>query len=76
MGDTLPHQPKFIIQGDNHLKANNKISMLIYATDEQRDRIKKAAAKMNLSVSKFMLECVMEQVSSIEEITKRNDNND
>lgn len=50
--------------------------MLIYATDEQRDRIKKAAAKMNLSVSKFMLECVMEQVSSIEEITKRNDNND
>ena len=58
------------------MKANDKISMLIYATDEQRDRIKKAAAKMNLSVSKFMLECVMEQVSSIEEITKRNDNND
>ncbi len=58
------------------MKANNKVSMLIYATNEQRDRIKEAAAKMNLSVSKFMIECVMEQVSSIEELTKRNDKND
>lgn len=58
------------------MKANNKISILIYATNEQRDRIKNAASKMNLSVSKFMLECVMEQVSSIEELTKRNDKND
>ncbi len=58
------------------MKSNNKISMLIYATDEERDRIKNAASKMNLSVSKFVLECVMEQVSSIEELTKRNDKND
>lgn len=58
------------------MKPNNKISMLIYATDEERDRIKNAASKMNLSVSKFVLECVMEQVSSIEELTKRNDKND
>lgn len=50
--------------------------MLIYATNEERERIKKAAAKMNLSVSKFMLECVMEQVTSIEELTKRNDKHD
>ena len=50
--------------------------MLIYATNEERDRIKEAAAKMNLSASKFMLECIMEQVTSIEELTKRNDKND
>ena len=58
------------------MKANNKVSMLIYATNEERDRIKEAAAKMNLSASKFMLECIMEQVTSIEELTKRNDKND
>ncbi len=58
------------------MKTINKISMLIYATNEERERIKKAAAKMNLSVSKFMLECVMEQVTSIEELTKRNDKHD
>lgn len=56
-----------------NLKPNDKISMIIYATNEERERIKNAAAKMNLSVSKFMLECAMEQVNSIEELTKKED---
>lgn len=58
------------------MKLNNKVSMLIYATEEERDRIKKAATKMNLSASKFMLECIMEQVNSIEEIIEKEDKND
>ena len=50
--------------------------MLVYATSEERERIKAAAAKMNLSFSKFMLECVMEQVASIEELMQRTGEHD
>ena len=58
------------------MEAGKKVSMLVYATSEERERIKAPAAKMNLSVSKFMLECVMEQVASIEELMQRTGEHD
>lgn len=48
-------------------------TIIIYATKEDRERIKKAAAQMNQSMSAFILDCVMEQVVSVEEIIKKNE---
>ena len=54
------------------MKANNQsLNGLYMQQTQERDRIKEAAAKMNLSASKFMLECIMEQVASIEETNKK-----
>lgn len=55
------------------MPTKKKGSIIIYATEEERERIKKAAAQMNQSMSAFILDCVMEQVVSVEEIIKKNE---
>ncbi len=47
--------------------------VVTYATEEERKRINNAAERMGQSVSAFVLDCVMEQVASIEEIIKKNE---
>lgn len=43
-----------------------KVKLLVYATAEERRRIKLAAAKLNMSMSQLILDSVLEQVNSIE----------
>lgn len=50
-----------------------KGSIIIYATEEERDRIRQAASKMGQSMSAFILDCVMEQVASVEMLIKKNE---
>lgn len=45
-----------------------KVKLLVYATEDQRTRIKLAATKLNMSMSQLMLDSVLEQVNSIEEM--------
>ena len=52
------------------MEQEKKVKMLVYATEEERTRIKMAAAKMRMSMSELILESVMEQVASIEELDK------
>lgn len=53
------------------MPTNKKGSIIIYATEEERDRIRSAAAHVNQSMSSFILDCVMEQVASVEEIINK-----
>lgn len=55
------------------MPTKKKGAIIIYATEEERDRIKHAAAQMEQSMSSFILDCVMEQVASVEEIIKKNE---
>ena len=48
-----------------------KIKMLVYAPEDQRARIKMAAAKMRMSMSDLSLDRVMEQVESIEALERK-----
>lgn len=48
-----------------------KVKLLVYATAEERRRIKMAAAKLNMSMSQLMLDSVLEQVSSIEALERK-----
>ena len=50
-------------------KAN--VKLLVYATAEERRRIKMAAAKLNMRMSQVMLDSVLEQVSSIEALERK-----
>ena len=43
-----------------------KVKLLVYATEDQRTRIKMAAAKLHMSMSQLILDSVLEQVASIE----------
>ena len=43
-----------------------KVKMLFYATEDERARIKMAAAKLHMSMSQLILDSVLEQVDSIE----------
>lgn len=47
-----------------------KVKLLVYATEQERMRIKVAAARMGMSMSQFILDSVLEQVASIEELDK------
>ena len=47
-----------------------KVKLLVYATDDQRTRIKMSAAKLHMIMSQLILDSVLEQVSSIEELGK------
>ena len=49
---------------------SNKVKLLVYATEDDRARIKMAAAKLHMSMSQLILDSVLEQVSSIEELEK------
>ena len=47
-----------------------KVKMLVYATESERTRIKLAATKLNMSMTEFILDSVMEQVESVEALEK------
>lgn len=49
---------------------SNKVKLLVYATEDDRARIKMAAAKLHMSMSQLILDSVLEQVASIEELEK------
>lgn len=55
------------------MENSKKGSIIVYATENERRRIKIAAARLGLSMSAFILECVMEQVDSIETLTKESE---
>ena len=48
---------------------SNKVKLLVYATEDDRARIKMAAAKLHMSMSQLILDSVLE-VASIEELEK------
>lgn len=52
------------------MEQEKKVKMLVYATEDQRARIKMAAARMRMSMSDLILDSVMEQVESIEALEK------
>ena len=47
-----------------------KVKLLVYATEAERTRIKMAAARLHMSMSQLMLDSVLEQVASIEDLEK------
>ena len=47
-----------------------KVKLLVYATEDQRTRIKLAAARLHMSMSQLILDSVLEQVDSIENLEK------
>lgn len=53
------------------MEDDTKVKLLVYATAEERRRIKMAAAKLNMSMSQLMLDSVLEQVSSIEALERK-----
>lgn len=53
------------------MEGKAKVKLLVYATAEERQRIKMAAAKLNMSMSQLILDSVMEQVSSIEALDRK-----
>lgn len=50
---------------------DRKVKLLVYATEDERTRIKIAAAKLGMSMTQFMLDTIMEQVASVEELEKK-----
>ena len=50
------------------MEAEKKVKMLVYATEDERTRIKMAAAKLHMSMSQLILDSVLEQVISIENL--------
>ena len=50
------------------MEPEKKVKMLVYATEDERTRIKMAAAKLHMSMSQRILDSVLEQVSSIENL--------
>ena len=48
-----------------------KVKLLVYATDVERTRIKLAATRLNMSMTQFILDSVMEQVESIEALERK-----
>ena len=45
-----------------------KVKLLVYATEDERARIKMAAAKLHMSMSQLILDRVLEEGASIEEL--------
>ena len=52
------------------MEQEKKIKLLVYATEDERARIKMAAAKLHMIMIQLILESVLELVSSIEELEK------
>lgn len=48
-----------------------KVKMLVYATPDERRRIKLAATKLGMSMTQFMLDTIMDQVASVEELEQK-----
>ena len=53
------------------MEQEKKVKLLVYATEDERARIKMAAAKLHMSMSQLILDSVLEQVSSIEELEQK-----
>ena len=49
---------------------DKKVKLLVYATEDQRTRLKMAAARLHMSMSQLILDSVLEQVDSIENLEK------
>ena len=52
------------------MEQEKKVKLLVYATENERVRIKMAAAKLHMSMSQLILDSVLEQVASIEDLEK------
>lgn len=50
---------------------DRRVKLLVYATEDERTRIKIAAAKLGMSMTQFMLDTIMEQVQSVEALEKK-----
>ncbi len=48
-----------------------KVKLLVYATEDERTRIKMAAARLHMSMSQLMLDSVLEQVDSVEALARK-----
>ena len=53
------------------MESEKKVKLLVYATEDERARIKRAAAKLHMSRSQLILDSVLEQVASIESLEKK-----
>ena len=53
------------------MEQEKKVKLLVYATEDERARIKMAAAKLHRSMGQLILDSVLEQVSSIEELEQK-----
>jgi len=53
------------------MEGEKKVKLLVYATEDQRTRIKLAAAKLRMSMSQLMLDSVLEQVDSVEALEEK-----
>ena len=50
-----------------------KVKLLVYAAEDERTRIKIAAARLGMSMTQFMLDAAMEQVQSVEALERKED---
>lgn len=55
------------------MEDEKKVKLLVYATEDQRARIKMAAARLHMSMSQLVLDSVMEQVESLEALERKED---
>lgn len=53
------------------MEGEKKVKLLVYATEDERTRVKMAAAKLHMSMSQFMLDSVLEQVDSVERLERK-----
>ena len=53
------------------MEGEKKVKLLVYATEDQRARIKMAAAKLHMSMSQLILDSVLEQVESLEALERK-----
>ena len=53
------------------MEQEKKVKLLVYATEDERTSIKMAAARLHMSMSQLILDSVLEQVSSIEELERK-----
>ena len=53
------------------MESEKKVKLLVYATEDERARIKMVAAKLHMSMSQLILDSVLEQVASIESLERK-----
>lgn len=53
------------------MESEKKVKLLVYATEDERARVKMAAAKLHMSMSQFILDSVLEQVDSVERLERK-----
>ena len=53
------------------MEGEKKVKLLVYAPEDQRARIKMAAAKLHMSMSQLILDSVLEQVESVENLERK-----